>query len=304
MPANDEETGWLVLGVTGQVGRALQAVLADRDATFWDRTQADLSQPNRLAQQLEQIQPTAIINASAYTAVDKAEEEEELAETVNGISVGILAEYAARRQIPLVHYSTDYVFDGGGIDARREDEPTAPLNAYGRSKLAGEQAIQRSGCDYLIFRTSWVYDAAGKNFVNTMLRLGAERESLNIVADQIGAPSYAPHLAEATIACLDKALAMDAFPSGIYHLCHAGETSWHGFAGAIFEQARARAMELKIAQVNPIATSDYPTPATRPLNSRLSMQKLRHVFGITMPSWQEGLKACLDTKKEGMDEAA
>ena len=303
MQAND--TGWLVLGANGQIGRALQTTLATKDAvTFWGRDEADLSDISRLKSSLDAMQPTAIINAAAYTAVDKAEEEAELAHRINAEAVEVLAGYAKNRDIPLVHYSTDYVFDGSGDRPRTEDAPTGPLSVYGESKLAGEQAITQSGCDHLIFRTSWVYDATGKNFLNTMLHLGAERESLNVVNDQIGAPSFAGHLAEATVTCLEKTIKADAFPSGIYHLCNAGETSWHGFAEAIFELAKETGFELAIEQLSPIPTSAYPTPATRPLNSRLSMEKLQRVFDLAMPHWREGLADCMAQKKEAMDEAA
>lgn len=287
----------LVFGSTGQLGQALQAVLADRDATFLSRTEADLSQPEQIKALLHSFPvPEAVINAAAYTAVDKAEEEEAVAHAVNAESPRILAEYCAHHAIPLLHFSTDYVFDGSGDDPRAEDISTAPLNAYGRSKQVGENAVTERGGDYLIFRTSWVYDAEAKNFLNTILRLGAEREALKVVNDQIGAPSYAPHLAQASVNALDKAMAMASFPSGIYHMCNAGETSWCGFAQEIFEQARAHGVVLKVKEVTGIPTTDYPLPAPRPLNSRLSCDKLQQTFCITMPSWQEGVAECMEGK--------
>lgn len=318
------ETGWLIIGANGQLGKALQAVLASRDdVTFWGRDEADLANPKQLKDALKAIVPTAIINAAAYTAVDKAEEEEAVALAVNADSVGIMADFCAARGIPLVHYSTDYVFDGSGDAPHSEGDATAPINVYGRSKLAGEQAIAASGCAHLIFRTSWVYDAAGKNFVNTMLRLGAEREELRVVADQIGSPTYAPHLAEVSMAAFARALGMSSprrrgsheaieadsrlrgnddiigFPSGIYHAVGGGEyVSWHGFAEAIFAQSRAQGEALKVQHVLPIAASEYPTPAKRPANSRLATNKLHDVIGLSMPSWQDGLAECLKQRAQ------
>ncbi len=288
----------LVLGANGQIGQALGAILDD--AVLLSREQADLSQPNTLPGIVEDINPTVIINAAAYTAVDKAEEEEALATVINGEAPGVLAMVAAKHDIPFVHYSTDYVFDGSGDAPRAEDAPVSPLNAYGRSKLAGEKAVQEAGGKFLIFRTSWVYDAFGKNFLNTMLRLGADREMLRIIDDQVGAPSYAPHLARATLEALESARNMTPFPSGVYHLRNEGETSWHGFAEAIFEQARAHHMEMRVKQVEPIPTSEYPTPATRPLNSRLDGSKLKDVLGVTLPHWQDGLKQAFNAKDGGM----
>ena len=278
----------LIFGSTGQIGQALGAQLDD--VIVLGREQADFSKPDTLPAVVEDIHPEAVINAIAYTQVDKAEEEEPLATLINGDAPGVLANVAAKLGIPFVHYSTDYVYDGSGDQPRIETTPTAPLSAYGRSKLAGEKAVEAAGGRYLIFRTSWVYDAFGKNFLKTMLRLGAEREQLRVVADQIGAPSYAPHLALATL----QAMAKPDFTPGIYHMCNAGETSWHGFAEAIFEEARARGMELKVQRVEPIPSSAYPTAATRPLNSRLDCGKLRDVLGVTLPDWREGLREAMN----------
>jgi len=282
----------LVFGSNGQIGQALGALLDD--AVLLSRDEADFSRPNTLPAVVEAINPSVIFNAVAYTAVDKAEEEEALATVINADAPGALAAIAAKRGIPFVHYSTDYVFDGAGDTPRNETAKTFPLSAYGRSKLAGEKAVEAAGGHYLIFRTSWVYDAFGKNFLKTMLRLGAEREQLRVVADQIGAPSYAPHLAAATLQALENAQAQAAFPSGIYHMCNAGEVSWHGFAEAIFEEARKCGMELRVESVEPIPTSAYPTAATRPLNSRLDCSKLRDTLGVTLPDWREGLKDALE----------
>ncbi len=289
----------LVTGATGQIGNALQASLANRDAVFLSREELDLSQAHQVRETLNMFPtPAAIINAAAYTAVDKAEEEEALATTINATSVGVMAEYCAKHTIPLLHYSTDYVYAGDEHEPRTESAPVNPQNAYGRSKLAGEEAVRASGCAHLIFRTCWVYDATGTNFLNTMLRLGAERELLRVVADQIGAPSYAQHLADASVAALDAAMAMESFPAGVYHMCNGGETSWHGFALAIFEQAQQRGQPIKVQQVEPIATIEYPTPASRPLNSRLSCDKLKQTFGIALPDWREGLSACMEAKEQ------
>lgn len=286
----------LIIGKSGQVGSALAGLLPH--APVWGREQVDLQNPLALRSALEALPqpPSFIINAAAYTAVDKAESEPELAQAINAHSPGVMAEYAAKHGIGFVHYSTDYVFDGSGDMARREDAPPAPLNVYGRTKLEGEQLIAQVGGKALILRTSWVYDATGKNFLNTMLRLGSEREELKVVADQIGAPSYAPHLAEYTLRVLESAQAKENFPSGIYHFCHGGHTSWHGFAEAIFAQARTLGMPLKVKTVLPIGTADYPTPAARPHNSRLDCTKLKEVLGIVLPTWQQGLSTCMEEK--------
>lgn len=286
----------LITGANGQIGSALATALAERDAIFWGRDEVDLSDSAALKAALAETPCSAIINAVAYTAVDRAEEEEALATRINGEAPGVMAVWCAQKNIPFIHYSTDYVFDGSGDSPRSEDAPTAPLNAYGRSKLAGEQAVTAAGGDTLIFRTSWVYDATGKNFLNTMLRLAQEREVLNIINDQTGAPSYAAHLARATVECLDKVQEMDVFPSGIYHMTGGGETTWYGFAQAIFEQARAMGWNLKIKEVNPITTDAYPTPAKRPHNSRLDGSKLREVFGVVMPDWRDALRECMEEK--------
>ncbi len=279
-----------------------------------------MAQPANLRAKLEDYAPAAILNASAYTAVDKAESEPALAYAVNAESVGILAEYCKARDIPLLHYSTDYVFNGSGNALWKEEDATAPLNIYGQSKREGEQRILASGCKHLILRTSWVYDAEGANFLNTMLRLGRERETLSIVADQHGAPTFAPHLAEASLRALfhlTPSLRVPAKQSsyplagawiasasprndawGIYHLCHGGETTWHGFAEAIFAAARAHGEVLKVREVMPIPSEAYPTPAQRPKNSRLDCAKAKTTFGLSLPAWQEGLKACMATRYE------
>ncbi|MDX2112283.1 MAG: dTDP-4-dehydrorhamnose reductase [Alphaproteobacteria bacterium] len=294
---------YLVLGVGGQLAQALSEQLGSQ-ARFVGLPQLDLMAPD-FTQQLELAlakgRPHAVINAAAYTQVDKAQGEgAAMSLRINAEAVGELAQWCVRHGLPLVHVSTDYVFDGSGKHARREDEQTAPLNAYGAHKLAGEQLIEQAGGDYLIFRTSWLYDAHGNNFFNTMLRLMKERETLRVVADQIGAPTYVPMFARELVAGLEAALSQPVFPRGVYHLAAAGETSWHGFATAIFTLARAmnsvQNYSLTCQQVLPIATSDYPVPAARPKNSRLSCEKAKRVLGVAMDEWMCGLEACFRVK--------
>ncbi len=301
---------YLITGASGQVGNALCDYLGS-SAVALDRAEMDLSQPETLAEKLEKYKPEAIINTAAYTAVDKAESEEAYARAINADAVRELARYAFAHNIPLIHYSTDYVFPGTGVKPWKEDDITAPQNAYGRTKLAGEQAIMEEADSltslhphtptpsYLIFRTSWVYAAAGHNFVNTMLRLGKEREVISVVNDQIGAPTFAGDIASATLAALEKARGMKHFPSGIYHLVNAGEVSWHGFAEEIFRKVLAMGAELAVHEVKYLRSSDYPTPAARPLNSRLDCAKLKATFGIALPDWRDALARCLEGKFGG-----
>jgi dTDP-4-dehydrorhamnose reductase len=260
----------------------------------WTRAQADFLGPNTWLDRLRDIRPDWVINANAYTAVDLAEKPEELerAMQINALTPGLVASVCAEIDIPFIHYSTDYVYPGleAGARPRREEDGTDPLNAYGRTKLAGDQAIARTGGKWLIFRTSWVYDETGKNFVNTMLRLGTERPELRVVADQVGAPTYAADIAWATDQVLRLAVRRTPFPSGVYHLCNAGETSWADFTRAIF------AMNGINCRVNEIKSSDYPTSAQRPLNSRMSLEKLEKTFGIQMPHWKDALRRCLSNK--------
>ncbi|MBC8146282.1 MAG: dTDP-4-dehydrorhamnose reductase, partial [bacterium] len=209
-------------------------------------------------------------------------------------SPGVIATWGAERAIPLIHYSTDYVFPGSGTQAWSEVDDVAPLNQYGASKLAGERAIADVGAQAIVMRTSWVYDAIGKNFVTTMLRLGRDRTTLSIVADQHGAPTYAPHLARATVDALHLAEQTSSFIPGIYHVCNAGETTWYDFASDIFANARERGIALTVDRLDPIATKDYPTPAARPLNSRLNTQKASDVLNITLPNWRDGLIECMN----------
>ena len=287
----------VVLGPRGQVGRALLSALGPRGLGL-DRAVVNLAQPRTLGDALDRAlgarKPAALFIAAAYTAVDAAEADQAAARTINGEAPGRLAEWASRRNIPVVHYSTDYVYPGTNRIAWREAVPTAPVNFYGQTKLAGEKAVAAGCGTHLIFRTSWVYDAQGKNFLNTMLRLGREKETLQVVSDQIGAPTYAPHLAAASLAGLERALNQPLFPAGVFHLCGGGpETSWHGFAEAIFAGAREKGLPLAVRDVVAIPSANYPTPARRPLNSRLSTDKAESVLGVRLPPWRQGLAECL-----------
>jgi len=287
----------LVTGATGQVGwELLRTLLPLGEVVVPERGQCDLALPESLGGLVDSVKPDVIVNAAAYTAVDKAEQEPELAMRINAAAPAELAAAARRHGALLVHYSTDYVFDGSKLGPYLEEDPPHPASSYGRSKLAGEDAVRHSGADHLIFRTSWVYASRGRNFLRTILRLGAEREELRVVADQIGAPTWARLAAEVTALALLKDLARrknDRFESGTYHLAAAGETSWHGFASAIVHAASARGAALKCRTISPITTAEYPLPATRPANSRLSCAKLAERYGLEMPHWEQCLDLCL-----------
>ncbi len=284
----------LLTGKNGQVGWELQRTLqpVGKVAAF-SHAGLDLADAAAIRSKLDEVRPDVIVNAAAYTAVDKAESEPELAHEVNAVAPALLAQEAARRGALLIHYSTDYVYDGAKAAPYVESDKTNPLGAYGRSKLAGEEGIRASGCDHLIFRTSWVYAARGANFLRTILRLAAEREELRIVMDQIGAPTWARLIAEATALALRQALAErrhGRFESGLFHLACAGETSWHGFASAIV----ASRSGLRVKTVTPITTADYPLPAPRPANSRLDTSAFRARFGLALPDWRDCLPLCLE----------
>lgn len=281
----------LVTGARGQVGWELRRTLACLgEVTALDSRALDLSDTDAVRRTVRELAPAVIVNAAAHTAVDKAESEPDRAHAINAVAPGALAEEAARLDALVVHYSTDYVFDGTGEAPWHEDDACGPLNVYGASKLAGEAAIQASGCRHLIFRTSWVYGARGSNFLLTMRRLMRERPLLRIVADQIGAPTWCRDLAEATAQVLVRvADAPNAAPWGVYHMTNAGETSWHGFAEAIREFDRIEGVTLE-----PIASRDYPTPAARPLNSRLDNDRLERAFGLRLQDWRAALALCLD----------
>jgi len=290
----------LLLGKNGQVGWELQrslSLLGELVACDFDSAgelKADFSQPESLAALVARVAPEVIVNAAAHTAVDKAESEPDLARALNATAPGVLAREAKRHGICLVHYSTDYVFDGSGSHARDEDAATGPLSVYGRTKLEGEELIRASGCHHAILRTSWVYAARGGNFARTMLKLAAEREELKVIADQVGAPTGADLLADVTAQLLPRLFDHVAL-SGTYHCVAGGETNWHGYATHVIEWARARGHAVKVAadRIHAIPTSAYPTPATRPLNSRLATTKLQRTFGLVMPPWQRGVERML-----------
>ena len=285
---------------TGQVGAQLIAALAPiGTVTPLDRRTFDLSRPDQLPSIIRGIAPDVIVNAAAYTAVDDAEREEELATTVNGIAVGVIAEEARRARALLVHYSTDYVFDGRKDSPYDEDDPPCPVNAYGRSKLAGETAIREVGGPHVILRTSWVYGARGRNFLRTILGLLRERDELRIVADQVGAPTRATEIAEATaviIAAAGQERACGSFTSGLFHLTSSGATSWHGFAAQILNDARKYGLlpADRAPRLVPVTTEEFRRPATRPKNSRLAGDRVRERFGIALPEWQECVSRCLE----------
>lgn len=286
----------LLLGGSGQVGFELErrlTVLGDVVAP--NRSALDLADARAVTAYIDELQPDVIVNAAAYTAVDKAEEEPELAHRLNTALPEQLAHQASQLGIPLVHYSSDYVYPGDGQAAWLEDSVTGPASVYGTSKLAGDKAIQASGCKHLIMRTSWVYSARGHNFMKTMLRLARERSALKIVNDQIGAPTPARLIADVTLMAL-HGLLQGRTEGGLYHLAPRGETSWHGFANEIFKQASEAGETLAVdpAQVAGIPTSEYPTPATRPLNSRLALDKLEDALGISLPDWRSQLTLTLD----------
>ena len=286
----------VLLGPDGQVGWELRRALAPLGEVL-PLTRAeggDLAQPEALASTLRRLKPDVVVNAAAYTAVDKAEAEPTLAHTINAEAPGAIARTLADWGGWLLHYSTDYVFDGSGDQARNEAAATGPLSVYGHSKLAGERAIQASGCQHLILRASWVHAARGGNFARTMLRLAAEREQLRVIDDQIGAPTGADLLADVAAHALRQAL-VEPTKAGLYHLAAGGQTSWCAYARHVIGWAQARGVALKAGPdaVQAIATSDYPTPARRPLNSRLDTQHLQTTFGLRLPPWQLGVERML-----------
>jgi dTDP-4-dehydrorhamnose reductase len=290
----------LLLGKNGQVGWELQrslALLGEMIALGSDSAaplSADFAKPESLAATIRAVAPQVIVNAAAYTAVDRAEAEPELARAINALAPGVLAREAAASGAWLVHYSSDYVFDGSGAAPWVEDSPTRPLNVYGRTKLEGEQLIRDSACRHLILRTSWVYGVRGGNFAKTMLRLARERETLTVVHDQIGAPTGADLLADLTALVLREAQGRPGL-GGTYHAVASGETSWHGYATHMIARARALGQPIKALDdaIQPVSTSQFPTPAARPLNSRLNTDKLRAAFRITLPAWQVGVDRML-----------
>jgi dTDP-4-dehydrorhamnose reductase len=282
----------LLLGKTGQVGGALTPLLrqlagssADEAVVTLGRADVDLSDAAALAQAVQRVQPSLIVNAAAHTAVDRAETEPDIAFAINAIAPGVLAQQAAKLNAFLVHYSTDYVFDGSQRTPYRESDPTHPLGVYGESKLAGEQAVQASGCRHLLLRTSWVYDSTGRNFLTTMLRLAKQHGKLRVVGDQHGSPTSAALIAEATVHLIRCALDQPDLAGGLYHLTAQGQTTWHGFAQAIMRKA---GLDIPIEA---ITTADYPTPAKRPAYSVLNCGKLQTQFNYRLPDWQQALDA-------------
>ncbi|MCT7949176.1 dTDP-4-dehydrorhamnose reductase [Ancylothrix sp. C2] len=282
----------LITGTNGQLGQELHHHLSEKtyNITGLSRDKLDLANPDNIRQVLQEIKPDVIINAGAYTAVDKAESEPELADAINGKAAGILAEEAKKINSRLIHVSTDYVFDGTASQPYLETDETNPLGVYGKSKLAGEKAIEEVGGEYLILRTAWVYGVGGKgNFVKTMLRLGGDREEIRVVCDQIGSPTWTGDLAEAIGRLIEL-----KWDSGIYHYTNSGVASWYDFAVAIFEEAKQRNFPLKVARVVPITTSEYPTPARRPAFSVLSSKKISAVLGSHPPHWRQSLRKMLE----------
>jgi dTDP-4-dehydrorhamnose reductase len=289
----------LLFGMNGQVGWELQRSLAPLgELVALSRNSkdhcGDFADPDGLARTVRAIAPDVIVNAAAHTAVDKAESEPELARAINATAPGVLAREAAALGAWLVHYSTDYVFDGGGERPWRETDATGPLSVYGSTKLEGEQLIAQSGCKHLIFRTSWVYGARGGNFAKTMLRLAAERDSLSVIDDQIGAPTGAELLADVTAHAI-RSVQRQPELGGFYHLVAEGETSWHGYASFVLNLARQTGVPLKVAAdaIKGVPTSEFRTAAKRPLNSRLDCGKLKREFNLNLPHWQVGVERML-----------
>jgi dTDP-4-dehydrorhamnose reductase len=289
----------LLFGKNGQVGWELQRSLAPLGELVALGTDSqdlcgDFTDPDGIVKTVRTVAPDIIVNAAAYTAVDKAESEPDLSRTINALAPGRLAEEAQRRGAWLVHYSTDYVFDGSGDQPWLETDPVAPLSVYGKTKLEGEAAIRATDCRHLIFRTSWVYAARGANFAKTMLRLAGEKDQLTVINDQIGAPTGADLLADITAHALRVALPRPEV-SGLYHLAAGGHTSWHDYAGFVIEHARQAGSKIKVAPeaIQPVPTSAFPLPAPRPKNSRLDTGKLRNTFELNLPHWQSGMARML-----------
>lgn len=289
----------LITGCNGQVGWELQRSLSCvGKVRAFSRKEINITNTGQLEDVLESVRPDVIVNAAAYTAVDKAESDIDRAMQANVLAPSVMARYAKKSGSLLIHYSTDYVFNGEKQTAYLETDKTSPINVYGESKLKGEQEVEASGADYLILRTSWVYTSRGHNFLLSMLRLASEREELRIVSDQIGAPTSARLIADVTAHVIKQSMHErneNVFNSDIYHLVASGETSWHGFATEVIEKAKALLPERSLITRNiiPIATMDYPTPAKRPMNSRLSNEKIEKHFNLNMPDWSEHVEYCL-----------
>ncbi len=289
---------FLVTGANGQVGwELIRSLMPLGEVVGLDRSQCDLSRPERLPALIRSVKPDLIVNAAAYTAVDKAEDEEQLATTVNGTAVGVLAEEARAAGALLVHYSTDYVFDGTKETPYQEDDPPHPINAYGRSKLAGEIAIRQAGSAFITLRSSWVYAARGHNFMRTVLRLAHERDELRMIADQVGAPTWARNISDATAHVIRQAIAERAgtfFTSGLFHLTASGATSWHGFAAAILDEVGCNdLLPSVLPRLIAIRSQEYPHRAQRPRNSCLATDRAAARFSVGMPDWRRGLTICM-----------
>ena len=285
----------LITGKNGQVGFELQRSLSILgEIVAVDREECDLANPDSIRRLVREVKPDVIVNPAAYTAVDKAESEVQVAEAINAIAAGVFAEEAAKLGALIVHYSTDYVFDGTKDGIYTEADTPNPQSVYGKTKLAGEQAVAAANTRHIILRTSWVFGAHGANFLKTILRLARERDALKIVADQYGAPTSAALLADVTAQIVARYLCCaEGFPYGLYHLVSDDVTSWHGYANYVVDSARRRGQAFKVAEIAPIPTSGYPLPAPRPANSRLSTKKLQQTFGLTLPSWQAQVEQVL-----------
>ena len=283
----------LIVGARGQIGSSLVARIPAGNRVELSRAELDLTETAKIGDAFARAAPDCVINASGYTQVDLAEKNEALAYTINAEAPAQMALWCQNAGVPFVHYSTDYVFNGDGTRPHLESEPVAPLNVYGRSKATGERMIAETGGSFLILRTSWVFHEAGQNFVRTMVKLLQEREQIRVVSDQTGAPTYAPHLAEGTLATLATFSKNAIFPSGIYHLTNTGETTWHQFTLRIAEELRARGKKVTTTDITPITAAEYRAPAVRPLNSRLDLNKLKSASGVMLPHWENGLTECM-----------
>lgn len=285
----------LVLGASGQVGRALRASSALSDSLFWGQPDCVFDDLSALEKKLDAapLDVSVLINAAGYTAVDRAEKETDLAHRINAEAPAVCARWARSRDLPIVHFSSDYVYDGEGEAPHFENEPMRPLNAYGRSKAAGDQAIEASGAKFLILRTSWVFDSQGQNFPRKILELARSRPDLRVVSDQVGSPTFAPDLAAATVTVLEQALLMPEFPLGTYHVRNEGFTSWFEFAQECLAQFAEAGLIDRMPKVEPVPAEKLATAAVRPSNSRLDCQKVKATFGVTLPTWQDALKRCI-----------
>jgi dTDP-4-dehydrorhamnose reductase len=286
----------LFFGKSGQLAQSFQANVPrefDGQTVFMSSAEANFERPELLGGILDKHGPRIVVICSAYTMVDQAEEDRDLAEKLNMRAPQEIARWCGKNDASLIHFSTDYVFPGTGTNSWAETAPTDPVNWYGETKLAGEEAIHATACSHLIFRTSWVFSEYGKNFVKTMLRLGRDKTVLKVVGDQVGGPTYAPDLASNVWKIIGRIMNGEKFPSGIYHAANTGFASWAEFAQAIFDEAKALRFSLQVEKIEAITSEEYPTVAERPLNSRLDQAKLKMVFGIEMPFWRESLKLCL-----------